>query len=473
MEGLRRSFYYIFLSVDLLLLFVSFITADLVSKVRLPHGLGIELFHFTLPEIFTFLILLMSWYFFSKVTALYDELKNYNFISEFFNLLKNIFFQLIIGVFILFALKDKVLSRFFLMVFILTLVLLTIISRLFFRSVRKNLARKNKFLRHVIVVGSGESGRKYFESAGKGELPGYNIIGLIDEQQDNFGDEKYLGNFKDLRKILNEEDVDEVIIALKGDKTEKIDEILNVTGNFPVRVRIIPDYFKFVSNKFQISFFNNIPIIDVRNDPLDELHWRIIKRTFDIIFSLFFIIFIFSWLGIIISFAVKLSSRGPVFFKQERWGRKNKKITLYKFRSMIKESRDVDEKGRFLQAKKGDARITKVGRFLRKVSLDELPQFFNVLKGDMSVVGPRPHAVPQNIESKDKIKNYMLRHLVKPGITGWAQVSGLRGETKSSDEMEKRVKYDMFYIENWSLWFDLRIIFLTVWRGIKGDPNAY
>ncbi|MEN8152916.1 MAG: undecaprenyl-phosphate glucose phosphotransferase [Acidobacteriota bacterium] len=473
MEGLRRSLYYIFLSVDLFILLVSYVTADLISKMRLPDSLNIKLIHFTLPEIFTFLILLILWYFFSKITTLYDEIKNYNFISELLSLLKNIFFQLAAGVFLLFALKDKVLSRFFLMVFILILFLLTIISRIFFRIVRRNLTRKNKFLRRVIVVGSGESGTKYFESAGKGKLPGYTMIGVVKEKQNRSDGKKYLGRFKDLKRILTEKNVDEVIIALKGGEEVEIDEILNITGNFPVRVRVIPDFFKFISNKFQISFFNNIPVIDVRNDPLDELHWRIVKRSFDIIFSVFFIVFIFSWLGIIISIAVKISSKGPVFFKQDRWGRKNKKITLYKFRSMIKESRDLDKKGKFVQAKKGDARITKVGKFLRKTSLDELPQFFNVLKGDMSVVGPRPHAVPQNIESRDKIKNYTLRHLVKPGITGWAQVSGLRGETKSSKEMEKRVAYDMFYIENWSFWFDVRIIFLTVWRGLKGDPNAY
>jgi len=171
--------------------------------------------------------------------------------------------------------------------------------------------------------------------------------------------------------------------------------------------------------------------------------------------------------------SIKLSSKGPVFFKQVRWGRDNIKFTAYKFRSMVTESKDVGRNGKYQQATKDDPRITSVGKFLRKTNLDELPQFINVLKGEMSIVGPRPHPEPLNLESKDHVKLYMLRHLVKPGITGWAQVNGLRGETKEIDLMQKRVEHDVWYIENWSFSTDIYIIFLTVWNMVKGDPNAY
>ncbi|HNB57005.1 MAG TPA: sugar transferase, partial [bacterium] len=162
-----------------------------------------------------------------------------------------------------------------------------------------------------------------------------------------------------------------------------------------------------------------------------------------------------------------------VFFKQERWGRQNKKIICYKFRTMISQSRDVDDSGKYQQATQDDPRITPLGRFLRKTNLDELPQFWNVLMGQMSVVGPRPHPTPLNMESKEVIENYMLRHLVKPGITGWAQVNGYRGETRDPELMQKRVNHDIWYIENWSFWLDIQIIFLTVWQMIKYDTKGY
>jgi putative colanic acid biosynthesis UDP-glucose lipid carrier transferase len=175
----------------------------------------------------------------------------------------------------------------------------------------------------------------------------------------------------------------------------------------------------------------------------------------------------------LIGILIKLDSKGPILFKQERWGKNNKKFNVYKFRSMTIKSRDTDKKGRYIQARKGDPRITRVGRLLRKSNLDELPQFINVLKGEMSIVGPRPHPIPLNLESKDKVRYYMLRHLVKSGITGWAQVNGLRGEIRSTEEMQKRVDYDLWYIENWSFYLDMQIIASTVFKMFKGDPNAY
>ena len=161
-------------------------------------------------------------------------------------------------------------------------------------------------------------------------------------------------------------------------------------------------------------------------------------------------------------------------YRQERWGRNNKRFIAYKFRSMqVDECGEVDENGKFRQATKHDPRVTKVGKFLRKTNLDELPQFWNVLKGDMSIVGPRPHPTPLNIESKDKIRLYMFRHLVKPGITGWAQVNGFRGSTENHELMQSRINHDIWYIENWSIWLDVQIIGLTVWNMIKGEKNAY
>lgn len=195
------------------------------------------------------------------------------------------------------------------------------------------------------------------------------------------------------------------------------------------------------------------------------------KRSFDILFSLLFLVLIFSWLAPIIALLIKLNSKGPIFFKQDRWGLNNEKIVCYKFRTMRHASAELESE--FKQAGKNDERVTSLGRFLRKTSLDELPQFLNVLRGDMSVVGPRPHPIPLSIESKDIVQNYMMRHLVKPGITGWAQVNGSRGEVQSPEEMRRRVAFDLWYIENWSFWLDCQIIFQTIVNLLKGDERAY
>ena len=175
----------------------------------------------------------------------------------------------------------------------------------------------------------------------------------------------------------------------------------------------------------------------------------------------------------LIALFIKLSSKGPVFFKQERWGLNNKLLICYKFRTMDQNSKDVDEDGKYQQAQKGDPRITSIGRILRKTNLDELPQFWNVLIGNMSIVGPRPHPTPLNMESMHTVDNYMLRHIILPGISGWAQVNGCRGETKTSEEMQERVDFDLSYIHRWTFWLDCQIILQTIINLIRGDQNAY
>jgi putative colanic acid biosynthesis UDP-glucose lipid carrier transferase len=219
--------------------------------------------------------------------------------------------------------------------------------------------------------------------------------------------------------------------------------------------------------------FKDVPVIPISIGKLNESPWKQIKRTGDVLLSLSLIIFVFSWLWPIIIFSIKLSSRGNVFFKQERFGKNNRKFVVYKFRTLCENSLQFDTCGTFLQVTKDDPRVTAIGRILRRTNLDELPQFLNILKGDMSLIGPRPHLSVMDLQFKDKISNYMLRYSVRPGITGWAQVNGFRGETKDPYFMQKRVEHDLWYIENWSLGLDIYIIFLTILKMLKGDPNAY
>ncbi len=220
--------------------------------------------------------------------------------------------------------------------------------------------------------------------------------------------------------------------------------------------------------------FENFPIITIRDEPLAEAHWRFIKRSFDILFSLFVIILFLSWLIPLISILIKIFSKGSVFFVQQRIGMRNKAFNFYKFRTLITNENFENES--YSPVIAGDSRITKIGSILRRTNLDELPQFFNILKGDMSVVGPRPHFLPYNEVYSEIVDEIKLRSRVRPGLTGWAQVHGLRGDSHDPIENErrtrKRIEYDIWYIENWSIWLDIQIIILTIWQMIKGETKA-
>ena len=230
----------------------------------------------------------------------------------------------------------------------------------------------------------------------------------------------------------------------------------------------MPDTKNVIFRNFKYEYYNYIPILSLRNIPLDDSLNKLVKRLFDIIFSLLVILFVLSWLTPIIALLIKLESKGPIFFSQSRTGINNKQFFCYKFRSMT-----VNKESNTIQATKNDKRVTKIGKFIRKTSIDELPQFFNVFFGNMSVVGPRPHMVSHTNKYAKSVDKFMVRHFVKPGITGLAQVSGFRGEIESKTDIINRVKYDIFYIENWSLLLDFKIIFLTINNVFKGEEKAY
>jgi Undecaprenyl-phosphate glucose phosphotransferase len=249
--------------------------------------------------------------------------------------------------------------------------------------------------------------------------------------------------------------------------TQKIKSLVDFCDQNMIRFKIVPDFRGFLFKRVNIDFYDDVPVVTLRDEPLTDLTNRFFKRVFDVLFSALVIIFVLTWLYPIIAILIKLSSKGPVLFKQARSGVGNMEFMCYKFRSMT-QSVEADTK----QASKGDTRITKLGAFLRKSSLDEFPQFINVFMGDMSIVGPRPHMLLHTEEYSALINKYMVRQLVKPGITGAAQIKGYRGETKELKDMEGRVRLDVWYIENWSLSVDINIIFYTVWNIFKGDENA-
>jgi putative colanic acid biosysnthesis UDP-glucose lipid carrier transferase len=319
--------------------------------------------------------------------------------------------------------------------------------------------------RKVIIVGYGDLGeelRKFFRLHPEF---GYKFLGYFDDEAKN---KKVVGGFDRIKSYVVQNAVDEIYCCLPYINYGVVKELIDLGESHCLKVKLIADFRGVTSKELELQRYDHIPVLNVSNIPLDDLKNKAIKRFFDIGFSSLVIFFILSWLVPLIALAIKIDSRGPVFFKQKRTGKNNQSFWCLKFRTMV-----VNKESDSKQATKNDTRITAVGAFLRKTSLDELPQFFNVLAGDMSVVGPRPHMLKHTEEYSRVIEKFMSRHFVKPGITGLAQAKGFRGETHDLILMKNRVKMDRFYISNWSLFFDLKIIVMTVLGMVKGDKNAY
>ncbi|HEX2847744.1 MAG TPA: undecaprenyl-phosphate glucose phosphotransferase [Chitinophagaceae bacterium] len=347
------------------------------------------------------------------------------------------------------------------------------VQKLIIRIIFKRLRNSKQIRRKVLIVGAGDSGMNFYQHYVKDNHYGYSLAGFIDDNINPSVNGHYLGKTADIDKIIASHELDDIVVAMPINDESQLEKIVSAGEREGKRVKIIPHYQRFSTGKIHVGTLGSLPIITLRSLPLDVVDNKAYKRIFDVVFSFLVITLLLSWLIPIISVIIKLTSKGPVFFKQERWGLNNKPIVCYKFRTMIISSKDVDDHGIYQQAKKNDPRITKIGKFLRKTSLDEFPQFFNVFLGSMSIVGPRPHPVPLNIVSKDSIQNYMMRHWVKPGITGWAQVNGYRGETRKPYLMQKRVEFDVWYMENWTFWLDLQIILQTLVNMVKTEKNAY
>ena len=267
--------------------------------------------------------------------------------------------------------------------------------------------------------------------------------------------------------ILNSK-VQELYCSLASVGDKQVADLIDFCDNNLIRIKFLPRSQGFYFKKLGLEFYDQLPVLSVRSIPLDNYSNRVLKRGFDVLFSFLVAVFILTWLVPILAVLIKLESRGPVFFKQKRSGRNNEIFTCLKFRTM-RENTTSDR----AQAIKGDERITKMGNFLRRSNLDEMPQFLNVLLGEMSVVGPRPHMLSHTEQYAKIIDKYMVRHLIKPGITGLSQVKGYRGETKRKEDMRNRVKVDIFYAENWTFWLDLKVVVLTLIKTFTGDDKAY
>jgi Undecaprenyl-phosphate glucose phosphotransferase len=344
---------------------------------------------------------------------------------------------------------------------------LMIIERCLIRIILAKLRRNGFNQKHILLVGYSSSAESLIDRVKAHSQWGYQIHGILDDHRkigDSYKGIEVIGRLEELESILEANRLDEIMITLKLSEYTKLAHVVAATEKSGVHTKFIPDYSNVIPTSPYTEDLLGLPVINIRHVPLMEGGNKFIKRSMDLVGSLLCIV-LFSPIMLICVAGVKLSSKGPVIFCQERVGLHNRPFKMYKFRSMTVQT-DEEEKGQWTT--KGDARVTGIGRIMRATSMDELPQLFNVLKGDMSLIGPRPER-PFFVEQfKEQIPRYMVKHQVRPGMTGWAQVNGYRGDTS----IEKRIEYDLYYIENWTVGLDIKILFMTVFKGFINE-NAY
>lgn len=398
--------------------------------------------------------------------GLYKPRRTYkNIFSEATQIIKVNIIAFFVLVSILFIINQPNFSRIMLFLLAVLATFFGIIERFIIRSILKNLRINNKNLKHILIVGDNDLAFSFASKIHKNPYLGFVVSGFVGRAE-HVGQiiegSRVIGSFKDIDRILETHRYDRVVLAIPLKYYYKIDELVESCERVGIKAEIIPDYIRYFPAQPSVDMIEDIPIINIRYVPLDDDFNRFLKFLSDYVISIIAIV-ITSPIMIITAIAIKLTSPGPIIFKQERMGFNGNTFMMYKFRSM-KVQNPNEEKSEWTTP--DDPRKTRVGDIIRKTSIDELPQFFNVLKGEMSVVGPRPER-PYFVEQfKETIPKYMVKHQVKPGLTGWAQIHGCRGDTS----IKKRIKYDIEYVENWHLGLDLAIMIKTA---LKKNPNAY
>ena len=461
MKGYSKYFWFIHFIGDILFINIAFI---------LMYYLKFDSIDFSDKYRFLLIIFNANWILVALMLKLYELKRIIRLDKVLFNLFKAFGFNVLIITAVLFSLKQSEFSREHLYATYLMLFALIMFWRYLSIKLIKLYRKSGYNYSRVVIVGGGEVAQQLNDYFNSDDVLGVRLLGVFSDSDFSFEikDSVKTGTLDSLEQFALKNDIDEIFYTMPLTYTKKIKGLVDFCDKYMIRFKVVPDFRGFIFKRVNIDFFNDVPVITLREEPLTDFINRFTKRVFDLIFSLLTIVVVLSWLYPIIAVLIKLSSKGPVLFKQSRSGVNNEEFLCYKFRSMTM-SEEADTK----QATKGDVRITKIGAFLRKSSLDEFPQFFNVFMGDMSTVGPRPHMLKHTEEYSALIQKYMVRQLVKPGITGAAQVKGYRGETKELEDMEGRVRLDVWYIENWSLSLDINIIFHTVWNAFKGDEKAY
>jgi putative colanic acid biosynthesis UDP-glucose lipid carrier transferase len=371
--------------------------------------------------------------------------------------------------FYLFFSREFRISRIFIISGMISFGMGLLCNRFLYLGIKKYFKNSHYLIKRVIILGYNDTAKqlaKYFEEDGINTQ----LLGFIEDDK-NVHELSHYPIITDVSKALQvakEFDVVEIFSTITPEQNKDIYELMYQSERECIRFKIVPNLSVFITRDVHIEYFGDLPILSLRSEPLDDVGNRIKKRALDIVVSFLVIVFILSWLTPLLGLLILLESRGPIFFSQLRTGKNKKPFYCYKFRSM-RINKDADIK----QATQSDKRVTRIGKFIRRTSLDEFPQFLNVLKGNMSLVGPRPHMLKHTTDYSKVVDEYMIRQFLKPGITGWAQVNGYRGEITNPEQIQMRVNKDLWYLENWSLWLDIQILFLTVYQIFKGDKNAF
>ena len=457
------SMQYLLIGLDLLSLNLIYCTACYYYQEHFIKGLYFE-------YAFFMLYLNVAWLVIALVINEYGEKNIISF--ELFSkrsMHAFVYFLLLGNAYLFFSHQFNI-SRTFTIVVLISFALSLLFNRFLYLFIYHYYKKNGNLMNKVVIIGYNNLSKKlagYLEK----DFSNKSIIGFCEEPENVHELSNYpiLSNVSDTLFACREHGASEIYSTIAPDQNPDIYRIINDAEFNCIRFRMIPNLEMFIDVHGRIDFLNDMPVISLRNEPLEDFSNRMKKRFFDVVFSAVVIVFLLSWLMPIIALLIKLSSKDPVLFLQNRLGRDNKIFKVYKFRTLRTNDNDHD----FKQVTKNDNRVLKVGRFLRKTSLDELPQFFNVFMGHMSICGPRPHPLALNDTYKKIVDKYMVRQFLKPGITGWAQVNGFRGETINAVKMQKRIEFDLWYLENWNLWLDVKIIFLTAFKMVKGDENAF
>ena len=445
---------YIYLLIDIVMLNMAMVCVD-----QFNSAVNLFDYHGNIDRYVNYIMQAnLSW----LITYIVISKQNLYLRDGLFNRVKRISSRTLFYVFVSLVLAElflpKTFSRIFFFeytfVFYVVKVLFYVALYLFLDYRRRRDLNVNK----ALIVGVNETSLKLRRLIDHNPVLGFKLIGFVSDYE--VDGQKLLGKTSEIERIIIENKIEMIFVSFSIFGKDRITkDYLKICNRLGVRMRFVPDNQRWLKSKANLESVGSIVLINPQEIPLDDLYSRLIKRCFDIVFSLSFILFIFSWLFPIIALIIKLSSKGPIFFVQQRTGANNKPFFCLKFRSMY-----VNDDADKVQATKNDPRITPIGKFIRRTNIDELPQFLNVFIGQMSVVGPRPHMLEHTAEYAKLIDEYLVRHYVKPGVTGWAQINGYRGVTDELWKMEKRVEYDMEYIRNWSFWWDMRIVFSTTFN---------
>ncbi|MCK9152247.1 undecaprenyl-phosphate glucose phosphotransferase [Methanobacterium alcaliphilum] len=463
----QRFFNIVLILIDMLIITLAFMLAWFIRFKTDLLGFGQSSWGFThyMMPLGVILPIYIGLYY---LTGLYSpqRAKRTN-TDESVNLIKINLVGIFIVVTLLFTFNLTDFSRFLLGMFVIFSTAFAIAERSMFRQLLKFIRSKGYNIKHILVVGAGELGEKFARKIKQNSYVGYHIIGFLDdhlEKGQKIAGIPIIGDTNDLEEIILNKELDRIIITISPRHFKILDHLVDTCEKHGVKAEIVPDYYRYFPAKPSIDMIDDIPIINIRYVPLDNSFNSALKRIFDVFLAVIGLV-IFSPILIFTTIMVKISSPGPIIFQQERVGRHRKNFNMYKFRSMKVQDEDHEK---FQWTTEDDPRKTKFGTFIRKTSIDELPQIFNILKGDMSLIGPRPER-PQFVEQfREEIPKYMVKHHVRPGMTGWAQVHGWRGNTS----IPKRIEHDIYYVENWTMSLDFKIFLLTFYKGFT-DKNAY